>query len=68
MPADVIRTDSMREERRQELRTALVTRLQRVRGQLTDAEFDELVNDVERTARRLTEIDAGLVLKREPGA
>ena len=54
----------MREERRQELRASLVARLARVRGQMTDAEFDELVDDVERTAWRLAEIDAGLITPR----
>jgi hypothetical protein len=47
----------MRDERRQDARTELVARLQRVRGELTDAEFDELVRDVERTAQRFSEID-----------
>jgi hypothetical protein len=47
----------MRDERRQDARTELVARLQRVRGEMTDAEFDELVRDVERTARRFSEID-----------
>jgi hypothetical protein len=31
---------------------------------MTDAEFDELVNDVEQTAQRLAEIDAGLATPR----
>src|SRR5689334_8699854 len=53
---DLIRR-SMREERRQEVRAKLVARLQRVRGQMTDAEFDNLLKDVERTARRFSEID-----------
>ena len=48
----------MREDRRQELRAKLVARLERVRGQMTEAEFNELVNDVERVARRFAEIDA----------
>ena len=47
----------MREERRHDLRTELVARLQRVRGEMTDAEFDALVRDVERTAERFSEID-----------
>jgi hypothetical protein len=50
--------DSSREERRQQLWDELVTRLERVRGGLTDVEFDELVTSVERTAR-FAEIDAG---------
>ena len=48
-----------RDERRQQLRAELTARLERVRGQLTDAEFDELVTAVERTAARFAEIDAG---------
>ena len=47
-----------REEHRRELRAELVARLSRVRGQMTDAEFDALVSDVERTAARFAEIDA----------
>ena len=59
----------MREERRRELRAELVARLERVRGQMTDAEFKALVRDVERTAMRFKEIDAGLHIPRldEPG-
>ena len=49
----------MRDERRQELRAELIARLERVRGQMTDADFDELVTSVERTAARFAEIDAG---------
>ena len=49
----------MPRERRKELRADLVARLKRVRGEMTDAEFDELVDDVERTADRFAEIDAG---------
>lgn len=49
----------MPRERRKELRADVVARLQRVRGEMTDAEFEELVDDVERTARRFSEIDAG---------
>ena len=48
----------MRDEQRQQLRAELIARLARVRGQMTDAEFDELVSAVERTAARLEEIDA----------
>ena len=54
----------MREERRRELRAELVARLERVRGQMTDAEFESLVSDVERTAQRFAEIDAGLRVPR----
>ena len=35
-----------------------MARLQRVRGQMTDAEFDDLVSAIERTAARFAEIDA----------
>ena len=48
----------MRDERRQQLRAELVARLQRVRGGMTDAEFDDLVSAVELTAARFAEIDA----------
>jgi hypothetical protein len=48
-----------RDERREKLREELTARLERVRGQMTDAEFDELVSSVERTAARFAEIDAG---------
>ena len=54
----------MREERRQQLRAELIARLERVRGRLTDTEFRELVDSVERTANRFTEIDAGPVVRR----
>ena len=47
-----------RNDRRRELRAELVDRLGRVRGQMTDAEFEDLVADVERTAARFAEIDA----------
>jgi len=48
-----------RDERRQQLRAELTARLERVRGRLTDAEFEELLSAVERTAARFAEIDAG---------
>ena len=48
-----------RDDRRRQLRAELVDRLARVRGRLTDAEFEELVSSVERTAARFAEIDAG---------
>jgi hypothetical protein len=51
-------TVEMSEERRQRLRAELVKRLGRVRGQMSDAQFAELVSSVERTAVRLAEIDA----------
>ena len=54
----------MREERRQQLRAELIARLERVRGQLTDTEFADLVNSVERTAARFSEIDAGPIARR----
>ena len=50
----------MPEERRRESRAELIKRLGRVRRQMTDAEFDDLVNGVERTALRFTEIDRSL--------
>jgi hypothetical protein len=48
-----------RDPRRQQLRTELIARLERVRGRMTDAEFDALIASVERTAARFAEIDAG---------
>ena len=48
----------MRDERRQQLRAELLARLQRVRGDMTDAQFEDLVSSVERTAARFAEIDA----------
>ena len=48
-----------REGQRQRLEDELRTRLARVRGNLTDAAFEELVRDVERSAARFAEIDAG---------
>ena len=54
----------MREERRQQRRRELVARLERVRGQMTEAEFLELVDSVERTAARFAEIDAGPIAQR----
>ena len=48
----------MRDERRRERRAELVARLTRVRGQMTDTEFEKLVASVERTAARFAEIDA----------
>jgi hypothetical protein len=47
-----------REERRQQLRAELITRLERVRGDMSDAEFDNLVTSLELTAARFAEIDA----------
>ena len=54
----------MRERRRGEPRAELVARLERVRGQMTDVEFENLVRSVERAAARFTEIDSGLRLPR----
>ena len=48
----------MPEERRRERRADLVARLTRVRGQMTDTEFERLVASAERTAARFAEIDA----------
>jgi len=56
----------MPEDGRTDLRSKLIARLQRVRGQIPDAEFNELVNDVERVARRFAEINARLATP--PGA
>jgi hypothetical protein len=39
------------------LRAELVARLERVRGQMSDSQFDELVRDVERVAQRFIEIE-----------
>lgn len=47
-----------REERRQQLRSELIARLERVRGELSDAEFEELVTSVEQTAARFAEIES----------
>ena len=52
------------DERRKQLRAELIARLERVRGGLTDAEFDDLVTSVERTAARFAEIDAGPIGQR----
>jgi hypothetical protein len=49
----------MRDEGRRERRAELVARLTRVRGQMTDTEFERLVASVERTTARFAEIDAG---------
>jgi hypothetical protein len=48
----------MYEERRQQLRSELIARLDRVRGKLTDSEFADLVSAIERTAARFAEIDS----------
>jgi len=48
-----------RDPPRQQLRVELIARLERVRGLMTDAEFDTLITSVERTAARFAEIDAG---------
>ena len=47
-----------REKRRHKLRDELRTRLERVRGAMTNADFESLVRDVERVAARFDEIDA----------
>jgi hypothetical protein len=51
-----------RDTRRQQLRAELIARLERVRGRMTDAEFEKLIAAVERTAARFAEIDAGPLL------
>ena len=47
------------DERRKLRRAKIEARLARVRGALTDAEFERLANAVMRTAERFTDIDAG---------
>lgn len=47
-----------REDRRHALMATIAARLARVRGQMTDAEFGQLLADVVRTAERFAEIDA----------
>ena len=42
-----------------QLRGAITARLERVRGNLTDAEFAKLVDDVARTARMFEQLEAG---------
>ena len=42
----------------EQLRAAFAARVERVRGNLSDAEFAQLVADMVRTAQRLEEIDA----------
>jgi len=41
----------------EKLRAAFAARLERVRGSLTDAEFERLVADMVKTAARLEEIE-----------
>ena len=48
-----------RDVQRQRLRDELRARLATVRGPMTDAAFEDLINAVEHTARRFAEIDAG---------
>ena len=45
------------ETRRRDLFAEFTTRLTRFRGRLTDAEFEQLIADMVRTAERFTEID-----------
>jgi hypothetical protein len=63
--------------RSEQLRAALAARLERVRGDMSDAEFAQLIEDVIRTTQRFEEIDArekgtksvsGLQTFREPEA
>jgi hypothetical protein len=42
----------------EQLRAALAARLERVRGSMSDSDFEELIRDVIRTAQRFEEIDA----------
>jgi hypothetical protein len=46
-----------REVQRQRLREELQARLARVRGPMTDAVFEDLINAVEETSERMAEID-----------
>jgi hypothetical protein len=50
------------------MRAALVARLERVRGNLTDAQFAQLVDRVTRTAQRFEEIDARRLHRATPAA
>ena len=50
------------EARRAELKATIESRLAKVRGALTDAQFDQLIADVVRTAERFAEIE------KKPGA
>ena len=45
-------------ERSEQLRAAFDARVERVRGNMTDREFADLVADMVSTAQRLEEIDA----------
>lgn len=47
-----------RDDRHRELMATMAARLSRVRGQMTDAEFGQLLADVVRTAKRFAELDA----------
>jgi hypothetical protein len=47
-----------RDARRRELAAELTERLARLRGQMTDSEFDQLVADMVQTTERFAEIDA----------
>jgi hypothetical protein len=45
-------------EHSEQLRAALATRLERVRGAMSDEEFSQLIDDVIRTTQRFEEIEA----------
>lgn len=55
-------------ERFEELRAALAARLERVRGNMTDDEFGQLVADITRTAQRFEEIEARERSRKPPRA
>lgn len=50
----------------EQLKAALVERLQRVRGNMSDSEFAALVDDIAHMAARLEEIDARALQRRTP--
>ena len=54
-------------ERFDELKAALAARLERVRGNMTDDEFGQLVADITRTAARFEEIEAREPSRPTPG-
>lgn len=53
-------------EATEQLKAALVERLQRVRGNMSDSEFAALVDDIAHMAARLEEIDARALARRTP--
>jgi hypothetical protein len=53
-------------DRAEQLRAAFAARLERVRGNLSDGEFAQLVADMVATAQRLEEIDARAIGRKTP--